>query len=129
MKISIDFDGTLWSHMEFFREFMAAMQDYGHEVGMLTAHNEDMRETDLALLELRKFPVPDFWLGRPAEYQGTTSADFKSDVILREGIDLHFDDCDFDNPETSQTFDEKLGPLAYKVIRVRHREPHNVHYE
>src|SRR5208337_3327290 len=64
VKISIDYDGTMWSHMAFFREFMRVMQAAGHQVGILTAHSERMRDGDIDLMTQRGFPPPSFWLGR-----------------------------------------------------------------
>ena len=129
MKISIDYDGTMWSHMAFFRALMQAMRAQGHQVGILTGHTSDGEPQDVQLMLARGFPKPDFWFGRTPEYHHLNGSYFKADVILKENIDLHFDDCDFGNPESSRILDEKLGPLAYKVIRMRWREPSNVHYE
>ena len=129
MKISIDYDGTMWSHMAFFRELMKAMQLQGHQVGVLTGHNEECREADIALMVDRGFPRPDFWFGRTAEYQPMNGSIFKSAVIEREGIDIHFDDCDFGNQRSREIFEERLGAGAYRVFKVPHREPTSIHYE
>jgi hypothetical protein len=121
MKISIDYDGTMWSHMAFFREFMKAMQAAGHKVGCLTAHFPHQREQDIALMASRGFPLPDFWLGH--EGDGWT----KPSVIIREGIDIHFDDGNGGGqiPEYRQ----QLGEQSYRLITVECRVPMDKHYE
>lgn len=132
MKISIDFDGTLWSRMAFFREFMFAMQARGHQVGMLTGHSHDMESKDVALMLARGFPKPDFYFGRTPDYMHLNGAHFKSMVIKREGIAMHFDDYDYDNPDTDRLFKE-LGQEE-QIARVKARTPievngHKIHYE
>jgi len=129
MKFSIDFDGTMWQHMDFFREFMIAMQARGHQVGCLTGHNApDMEQPDINLMVARGFPKPDFWLGRTPEYIPYNGAKFKSDMIKQYNIDIHFDDYDYDNPETKAIFESDRSVLE-KIFKVQCREPHNVHYE
>jgi len=129
MKISIDYDGTMWSHMAFFRALMHTMQTAGHQVGVLTGHTPDGKDRDIALMVARGFPVPDFWFGRTEAYISSNGAVYKSDTILKENIDIHFDDYDFNNPETEAIFKEKLGDQFYRVIKVEHREPTSTHYE
>lgn len=129
MKISIDFDGTMWSHMAFFREFMRLMQAAGHQVGCVTGHEEHSREPDINLMAARGFPKPDFWFGRTPEYVPFNGALYKSKVILREGITLHFDDFDFNNEQTERIFKERLGDQFYRIVKMQHREPADVHYE
>lgn len=123
MKISIDYDGTLWSHMAFFRAFMKAMQAQGHTVGMLTAHSDDniCIHQDLALMKARGFPEPDFWFGN-------TGGDWsKPKVILREGIDIHFDDGNGGGQIAE--YREQLGDQSYRLIAVQARLPMEVHCE
>lgn len=129
MKISIDYDGTMWSHMAFFRAFMIAMQKEGHQVGCLTGHNAPMREKNIALMVARGFPKPDFWFGRTEEYVPRNGSIYKSVVILRENIDIHFDDCDFGNPESLRLFREFLGDQFYRLMIVEARFPTHVHFE
>ena len=133
MKISIDFDGTMWSHMQFFRDFMRAMQSAGHEVGCLTGHNDDIegrhQMNDLRLMDSRGFPEPDFWFGRTPEFVPLNGAVYKSMVILREGIDIHFDDCDFGNPETLELFKKHLGEQFHRLMIVKERQPTTTHFE
>lgn len=132
MKVSIDFDGTLWSRMAFFRLLMVALQSGGHQVGMLTGHRQDAEERDVALMISRGFPKPDFYFGRTPDYMHLNGAHYKSMIIEREGIDMHFDDFDYDNPETEKLFRE-LGQME-RIVRVVARTPierdgHKVHYE
>lgn len=129
MKISIDYDGTMWDHMAFFRNLMISMKAAGHQVGALTGHEPHIRDNDIALMVSRGFPEPDFWFGRTPEYVPFNGAVYKSHIIKTEGIDIHFDDCDYANPETIRLFNEHLGSDIYKLVIVRHREPRGVHYE
>lgn len=129
MKISIDFDGTLWDHMAFFREFMTVMQKSGHQVGMLTGHSMDTKDKDIELMKARNFPKPDFYFGRTEKYMSYNGAVYKSFIIRTENIDLHFDDCDFALPETISLFNEHLGDQLYKLVVMKHREPKGVHFE
>lgn len=129
LKISIDYDGTLWSHMNFFRNFMWAMTNAGHLVGCVTGHNEECRQADIDLMIARGFPKPDFWFGRTSEFTSQNGAIYKSMVILREGIDIHFDDCDYGNVQTLELFRVNLGGQFYRLIIVQDRQPANVHYE
>lgn len=128
MKVSIDFDGTMWDHMAFFRDLMKSLQAAGHEVGCLTGHEPRIMENDIALMVARGFPKPDFWLGRTPEYVPFNGAKFKIDMIRAHGIDVHFDDFDYNNPETKRLFDE-AADVRYKVFKVEHREPRGTHYE
>lgn len=119
--------------MGFFRELMVAMQARGHQVGMLTGHRHDAKEKDIELMISRGFPMPDFHFGRTPEFMHLNGAHFKSMIIQREGIDLHFDDYDYDNPDTERLF-ATLGQEE-KIARVRARRPlddaqgRKVHYE
>jgi hydroxymethylpyrimidine pyrophosphatase-like HAD family hydrolase len=129
MKISIDMDGTLWSHMAFFRGFMRAMQSQGHEVGILTGHVAAAKEHDVQLMVARGFPVPNFYIGKVGDEVNYNGAISKSKAILSNQIDMHFDDYDFNNLETTKLFREHLGAQIYRLARVYHRDPVNVHYE
>jgi len=123
LKISIDFDGSLWGNMEFFRAFMWAMQAAGHQVGCLTGHYEQSKDKDIALMLARNFPAPDFWIGRPessTEHGGT----FKPRMIREHGIDMHFDDCDYRNISTVA-----LMGTHPQVFQIHPREPMNAHRE
>lgn len=133
MKISIDLDGTCYSKMGFFRELMAAMQARGHQVGILTGHNHTSEAEDVALLMRHGFQKPDFYFGRTPEYLPMNGAHFKSMIIKREGITLHFDDYDFDHADTIRLFAE-LGQEVH-IARMKPRQPvkddagHTIRYE
>lgn len=103
MKISIDFDGTLWEHQDFFRSFQKAMKAGGHTVGVLTAHSSTIQQRDYDLMVARGFIVPDF--GIYAEYNEAEIAmrqaerdnevivgHYKARSIISNNIDIHFDD-------------------------------------
>ena len=93
MKISIDMDGTLWQHQDFFRAFMKAMQKDGHQVGILTSHSHKIESGDRRLMQGRGFTEPDFFLNRKDDSEH--GAPFKIRTIKEQGIDYHFDDFDF----------------------------------
>lgn len=121
MKISLDLDGTALAKMEFFRELMAALQARGHQVGILTGHAHTSKDHDVAKLVKLGFPRPDFYFGRTPEYLPLNGAHFKSMVIKREGIALHFDDYDYDNPDTMKLFGE-LGQEE-RIARLKAQKP------
>jgi hypothetical protein len=50
-------------------------------------------------------------------------------AILREGIDMHFDDCDQGDPLSVGVFQRVLGQEFYRLVRVEARSPIEVHYE
>lgn len=121
MKISIDFDGTLWQHQDFFRAFMIAMQKDGHEVGMLTGHHMKTKSDDFNLMKARGFPAPDFFIGRP---DGGTihGGSFKPRMIEKHNIDYHFDDCDYSQPHCV----ELMGDHP-RVLRTWNEKPRGSH--
>ena len=123
MKISLDLDGTIWHQQEFFREFMLAMQERGHKVGILTSHKIIHREADLALLEKRGFPQPDFYIGRPLESHGSSYAELKAVQIKGQRIDLHFEDGLADDLRNV------MGSEGYRVISVMPRGREDEHFE
>ena len=128
MKISLDLDGTVWSHKAFFRAFMLAMQGAGHKVGILTAHRDIHRDADLLLLDKEGFPSPSFFLCRP--YQSSDSyAEFKAKTILSEKIDIAFDDCNFDGNEVEKMIHALLGKERHRLIKVTPRYPESRRYE
>lgn len=106
MKISLDMDGTCVAKPEFFREFMAAMQARGHKVGILTGRPDTGQVKTLEQLSNLGFPKPDFYFGRTPEYMPLNGAHFKSMIIKREKIEIHFDDYDYDHTDTIKLFAE-----------------------
>lgn len=105
MKISIDLDGTLYDHPEFFCEFVRLFQAAGHQVGILTGHKAEHEQHDRDKLTVLNIH-PDFYLGRTPEYMPLNGSIFKRDMIRQHDIDLHFDDCDYGNKESERLFDE-----------------------
>lgn len=123
-------DGTMWDHQTFFRDLMRSMQSMGHQMGVLTGHREDIKERDLILMRMRRFPEPAFFYCKSMDDERTNPV-FKAETILAEGIDLHFDDYDFARNGKAQ-YEQIFGVLGdqmYRVIRVHHREPVEEHFE
>lgn len=105
MRISIDLDGTLFAHVEFFRELARLFGAAGHTVIILTGHRAEHEEHDrkkLAALDI----YPDQYLGRTPDYMPLNGSIFKRDMIRQHGIDIHFDDCDYGNLTSEQLFEE-----------------------
>ena len=120
MKISIDLDGTLWAHMDFFRNFMKAIQLQNHKVGILTGHNLENKQHDIDKMIANRFPIPDFYYGKETDQdKATNGAYFKARKIKEENIDIHFDDNDYDNPETYRLV-QQLG-IQEKIFKVPHK--------
>ena len=127
MLVSIDFDGTMWSHMAFFRALMIGLQTQGHQVGCLTGHAAETEAADVRLMMSRGFPAPNFYFGRTPEFIPLNGAHFKLTMIEKHRIAMHFDDFDYNNPETRRIFD--ASPLRGRIIKVEHREPTSTHFE
>ncbi len=121
MKFSIDLDGTLLANQDFFREFMHLMQDAKNEVGILTGWQHESKDKCFELLEELGFPKPDFFLGRTEEYMPKNGAVYKLDMIAEHNIDYHFDDFDFNNPETIEIFNNADFKLRQKVVHFPHK--------
>lgn len=117
MKISFDLDGTAYDHLEFFRELCVAMQSTGHKVGVLTGHKQESEEHDRDKLRSLGFPEIDFYFGRTPDYMHLNGAHYKTMIIKREGISVHFEDYDYDHPDTNRLFKE-LGQEG-RIFRVR----------
>lgn len=98
MKVSFDLDGTAWKHREFFANLAKALQVAGHEVGILTAHADDIRDADLRLWRSRGFPEPNFFYNA-ADMAGIggTLRDRKLTFAKSAGITCHIDDWDSDS--------------------------------
>jgi hypothetical protein len=103
VKVSIDLDGTLFAHPEFFVLVGTLLQAAGHQVGILTGHKADAEEHDRKKLAVLGF-TPDFYLGRTEAYMPLNGAHFKSDMIREHNIDIHFDDLDYCHPDTTRLF-------------------------
>lgn len=94
MKIAFDLDDTAWQYRTFFRDLAHGMKARGHQVGILTAHDDSIREADLRLWEARGFPPADFLYNNSSNPgpQGYSHRDWKQEVCRRNGIDVLFDD-------------------------------------
>jgi hydroxymethylpyrimidine pyrophosphatase-like HAD family hydrolase len=121
MKISLDMDGTCIAKSEFFRELMVSMQARGHKVGILTGRPDTGQAQTFEQLSKLGFPKPDFYFGRTPEYMPLNGAHFKSMVIKREKIEIHFDDYDYDNKDTIKIFAD-LGQEE-RIARLKATEP------
>ncbi len=116
MKISTDLDGTCFYKPEFFKELMRLFIQAEHEVGILTGHRQSSEEKDVNKLISAGFPKPSFYFGRTEDYMHLNGAHYKSMIIEREKIDIHFDDYDYDNYDTIRLF-ASLGQES-NVVRL-----------
>ena len=119
MKVSFDLDGTAFERPKFYAELAAALKLAGHQVGVLTGHSQKAESADCRKLADLGFPDMDFYFGRSGKFEALNGAHFKRMVIDREQIDAHFDDYDYDHPDTIRIFAE-LG--EDRVFRVRSSE-------
>lgn len=94
MKVSFDLDGTAWKHREFFAELARALQVAGHQVGILTAHSNDLRAADLRLWQARGFPEPDFFYNAADMIPNGPIRERKLTLAKTAGINCHIDDWD-----------------------------------
>jgi len=117
LTISMDLDGTLFDYLSFFKTLMLSFQSRGHKVGILTGHSCTCEIQDKNKLRALGFPEPDFYLGRTVKYMPLNGAHFKSDMIIRHGIDIHFDDYDYGLEDTVKLF-SSLGQESH-IFRVR----------
>ena len=123
MRFSFDLDGVLWERPELFRPIISALVAAGHEYGVLAGfhHTEEHVAKIRERLESLGYPEPSFVFGRTdGFYMDHNGAVHKSDKIHQLGVDLHFDDYDYDHPDTIRLFDE-LG-FEGKVARIRSAE-------
>jgi hypothetical protein len=88
MKFSFDLDGTYLEHEDAFDELAAMLQMSGHEVGILT-NREDKPDNHV---ELGFEPDFEHYLGTPEDEDPATRAMAKAELMLQEGIDIHYDD-------------------------------------
>lgn len=123
MRISFDLDGVAWERPELFSVIAHGFNDpLQHEWGILAGFGwspdaeQHVRERLLGL----GYPMPYFILGRTVDYMHLNGAHFKSAMIVEYKIDLHFDDYDYDHPDTIRLFAE-LGQ-EHRVVRVRSQE-------
>ena len=104
MKISIDVDGTLKKHPEFFLTFMKTFINDGHEVGIMTGRGSDVNIWIEKMVSENIFPQPMFVLtsslynndernmiGKELNNE-VIVGHFKARMMIEENIDIHFDD-------------------------------------
>lgn len=120
MKISVDLDGTLYAHAAFFRAMFLAYQPAGHQVGVLTGHSAESEEHDRLKLSEMGF-MPSFYLGRTPAYIPRNGMYFKLDMIAEHGIDLHFDDLDYNHHDTTRILSEAPDELRQRIVIVPHK--------
>ncbi len=94
MKFAIDLDGTAWKYRRLFITLMRALQQSGHQVGILTAHSPALEREDRRLLLARGFPVPDFFINKQEPTEPCKP--WKERMVQEHDIDCLFDD--FDSP-------------------------------
>src|SRR3954463_3058940 len=99
MKISLDFDGTITRYPEFFKAFMYAMKNAGHQVGILTGRHHGGEQEIRDWLAYHFFPPADFVICR-APTDDPNTGPHKSDSIDLHSIDYHIDDCDRGHPDS-----------------------------
>lgn len=119
-------DGTLWQHMNFFRNFMQAMQNAGHEIGIMTVHSPKIENRDKDLMRKRKFPNPDFFLNTAYRNEGESQGNWKARMVTEHQIDYLFDDFSYGDPKMKEEFTKVHEAKAFHVP---FKEPKNKHYE
>lgn len=117
MKISLDLDGTALERPALFAVLSRLFISEGHEVGILTGHKTESEAHDRKKLSALGFPEMSFYFGRTTEFMPLNGAHFKAKIINEQGIDLHFDDCDYNHPDTLRLFkslgiEEKIAKLT-----------------
>jgi hypothetical protein len=123
LTFSFDLDGVLWERPEVFRPMIHALVVAGHDFGVLAGFHHSKERVAKIRERLKElgYPEPSFVFGRTdGYYMDRNGAVHKSDKIRELGVDLHFDDYDFDHPDTIRLFAE-LGQEG-KVARIRSAE-------
>ena len=92
MKIAVDIDDTITAAPEFFAAFCKAMRKDGHEIHIVTASHEMLKETRRKDIER---------LG--IEYDFLVCTNFKDNYCHEEGIDYAFDDMPLHYPNETGT--------------------------
>lgn len=98
MKVSFDLDDTAWKYRNFFSTLAWALKRDGHQVGILTGHDDAIREEDLRLWEARGFPPADFLLNASdcrregIPWHGVPQRVWKLELAARHGVTAHVDD-------------------------------------
>lgn len=117
VRVSFDLDGVLYEKPDLYIVLCRLLKQAGAEIGVLTGHRHSSRDHVFTKLRRMGFPDFDFYFGREGEELKQNGAVMKSKAIDEYGISVHFDDYDFDYPETIRLFKE-LG-MEDRIIRVR----------
>lgn len=120
MIFSFDLDGVLYEYSGALVPIITSLKLAGHQVGVLSGHRQESEEKDRAKLLSMGYPEFDFYFGRRPEDMPFNGAIRKSQVLRDQEVDFHFDDYDFDHPDTIKLFAE-LGQET-KIVRLRSRE-------
>lgn len=96
MRIGIDLDGTAWAHRELFKAMIHGFIACGHEVGIVTAHNERLKEADLDLWDARGFLAPSFYIAKSADGRElhVPPEIWKPEMMKKHNLDYLFDDLE-----------------------------------
>lgn len=96
LKVGFDLDGTAWKFRAPLRELAHGLKLRGHQVGIITGHDDSIREADLRLWEARGYPKADFLLNASdREREGISDhgqRQWKGELCKRHGVTLHIDD-------------------------------------
>jgi len=102
MKVAIDLDGVAFKHKKLILPLWRMMQEMGWEVGVLTAHMEDLIYVDIFKLKEMGYPDPDFFIHR--EPHEKLVGEFKRDAVKEFEIDILIDDFGGDNQGIKESY-------------------------
>jgi len=83
MKVSFDLDGMLFQHWNFLFQLISGMKATGMEVGVMSCHPPE---------HYPQLSGYDFWYASPDCSCHELECDNKADIMIRENIDVAFDD-------------------------------------
>lgn len=104
MRIALDIDNNITAFPDYFILFTRAMQEAGHEVGILTARLSN--EKDQIAQGLHDMGiVPNFIITKPDEYDGKVSNGIFKGVVCNEmDINVLYDDFECSDPKMLADF-------------------------
>ncbi len=120
MKIAVDLDGTAWFHTELFIALVNSMKNSGHEVGILTSHNLNLRTSDLKKWLDKGFENPSFYIGKSDadkkkfKVLNGNNGFWKASMVKKHKIDYLF--CDMDGSQDYVDAFQMTHP--FKLLRV-----------
>ena len=88
MRISIDIDGTLLTHLEFFTVLISSLQSQGHKILILTCRTFN----GLRVLDFKEKINFDEIITKEEKYSMYSEEEYKLKMIEDYRIDYHFDD-------------------------------------